>query len=63
MTTLPIRTAARTAVVGAAAFGAVAMSALGIIGTLTSKEYDEAKHAEMEVRSLTGHGVAEAIDH
>ena len=37
--------------------------ALGIIGTLTSKEYDEAKHAEMEVRSLTGHGVAEAIDH
>ncbi|MCT1986525.1 cation acetate symporter, partial [Dermacoccus abyssi] len=31
--------------------------ALGIIGTLTSKEYDEAKHAEMEVRSLTGHGV------
>ena len=37
--------------------------ALGIIGTLTSKEYDKAKHAEMEVRSLTGHGVAEAIEH
>ncbi|NHN56400.1 cation acetate symporter [Calidifontibacter sp. DB0510] len=37
--------------------------ALAIIGTLTSREHDAAKHAEMEVRSLTGHGVAEAIEH
>ncbi|MGE9807292.1 MULTISPECIES: solute symporter family protein [unclassified Janibacter] len=36
---------------------------LGVIGTLTSKEFDAAKYAEMEVRSLTGHGVGEAIHH
>jgi cation/acetate symporter len=29
---------------------------LGIVGTLTSKEYNAAKYAEMEVRSLTGAG-------
>ena len=37
--------------------------ALGWLGTVTSKEFNEDKYAEMEVRSLTGHGVAEAIDH
>ncbi|GAA3605076.1 cation acetate symporter [Marihabitans asiaticum] len=36
---------------------------LGYIGTVTSKEFNRAKYAEMEVRSLTGHGVAEAIEH
>ena len=36
---------------------------LGWLGTVTSKEFNEDKYAEMEVRSLTGHGVAEAIDH
>lgn len=36
---------------------------LGIIGTVTSKEFNRAKYAEMEVRSLTGHGVAEVVDH
>jgi cation/acetate symporter len=29
---------------------------LGYIGTVTSREFDAAKYAEMEVRSLTGHG-------
>jgi cation/acetate symporter len=29
---------------------------LGYIGTVTSREYNAAKYAEMEVRSLTGHG-------
>jgi cation/acetate symporter len=29
---------------------------LGWLGTVTSKEYNAAKYAEMEVRSLTGHG-------
>ena len=36
---------------------------LGFIGTVTSKEFNRAKYAEMEVRSLTGHGVAEALEH
>ncbi|WP_370890981.1 cation acetate symporter [Janibacter sp. GXQ6167] len=36
---------------------------LGWLGSVTSKEFNRAKYAEMEVRSLTGHGVAEAIDH
>lgn len=36
---------------------------LGILGTITSREFNAAKYAEMEVRSLTGHGVAEAIKH
>jgi cation/acetate symporter len=35
---------------------------LGYIGTVTSKEFNAAKYAEMEVRSLTGHG-AEAASH
>ncbi|QBF45029.1 solute symporter family protein [Janibacter limosus] len=36
---------------------------LGWVGSITSKEFNRAKYAEMEVRSLTGHGVAEVIDH
>jgi cation/acetate symporter len=36
---------------------------LGWLGTVTSKEFNAAKYAEMEVRSLTGHGVGAAIDH
>ncbi|UQS26651.1 cation acetate symporter [Amycolatopsis thermalba] len=36
---------------------------LGIIGTLLSKEHDEHKHAEMEVRSLTGAGAEKATAH
>lgn len=36
---------------------------LGWLGSVTSKESFPEKAAEMEVRSLTGHGVAEAIDH
>ena len=36
---------------------------LGWLGSVTSKEHDAAKYAEMEVRSLTGHGVAEALEH
>ena len=36
---------------------------LGYIGTITSKEYNAAKYAEMEVRSLTGHGAEKATDH
>ncbi len=33
---------------------------LGWLGTVTSKEHNEAKHAEMEVRSLTGFGSEKA---
>ena len=37
---------------------------LGYLGTVTSKEYNAAKYAEMEVRSLTGAGAhREALDH
>ena len=36
---------------------------LGYIGTVTSKEYSAAKYAEMEVRSLTGHGAEKASSH
>ena len=36
---------------------------LGWLGTITSPERNEQKWAEVEVRSLTGHGVAEALDH
>ncbi len=36
---------------------------LGWLGTVTSAETNEQKWAEVEVRSLTGHGVAEAVDH
>ncbi|WKV15905.1 cation acetate symporter [Janibacter limosus] len=36
---------------------------LGWLGSVTSKEFNRAKYAEMEVRSLTGHGVAETVDH
>ncbi|NNM47119.1 solute symporter family protein [Knoellia koreensis] len=36
---------------------------LGWIGTVTSKEYNAAKFAEMEVRSLTGHGAEKAVAH
>ncbi len=36
---------------------------LGYIGTVTSKEFNAAKYAEMEVRSLTGHGAEEAVHH
>jgi cation/acetate symporter len=36
---------------------------LGYIGTLTSKEFNAAKYAEMEVRSLTGHGAEVATHH
>ena len=36
---------------------------LGWLGTVTSPERNEQKWAEVEVRSLTGHGVAQAIDH
>ena len=36
---------------------------LGWLGSVTSQEFNRAKYAEMEVRSLTGHGVAEVIDH
>ena len=34
---------------------------LGYIGTITSKEHNEAKFAEMEVRSLTGAGSEKAV--
>jgi cation/acetate symporter len=34
---------------------------LGYIGTITSKEHNEAKYAEMEVRSLTGAGSEKAV--
>lgn len=36
---------------------------LGWLGSVTSPETNEQKWAEVEVRSLTGHGVAEAVDH
>ncbi|NUR81703.1 MAG: cation acetate symporter [Dermatophilaceae bacterium] len=36
---------------------------LGYIGTVTNKEYNAAKYAEMEVRSLTGHGAEAATHH
>jgi len=36
---------------------------LGWLGTVTSAEHNAQKYAEMEVRSLTGHGVAKALDH
>jgi cation/acetate symporter len=36
---------------------------LGYIGTITSKEHNEAKYAEMEVRSLTGAGAEKAVIH
>ena len=37
---------------------------LAVIGTLTSREKaDETKWAEMEVRSLTGHGAEKAVSH
>ena len=36
---------------------------LGWVGTITSKEYNAAKYAEMEVRSLTGHGAEKAVSH
>ncbi|PWJ24279.1 cation/acetate symporter [Branchiibius hedensis] len=36
---------------------------LGWLGTVTSKEHNEAKWAELEVRSLTGVGAEGAVDH
>ena len=36
---------------------------LGWLGSVTSKEHNAMKYAEMEVRSLTGHGVGEAVEH
>jgi cation/acetate symporter len=36
---------------------------LGYLGTITSKEYNAAKYAEMEVRSLTGAGSSNEIAH
>ncbi|MGB9374451.1 MAG: cation acetate symporter [Jiangellales bacterium] len=36
---------------------------LGWLGTVTSKEYDAAKWAELEVRSLTGAGAEKAVVH
>jgi cation/acetate symporter len=36
---------------------------LGWLGTVTSKEHNEAKYAEMEVRSLTGAGAEKAVLH
>ncbi|WP_270887184.1 solute symporter family protein [Pedococcus sp. 5OH_020] len=36
---------------------------LGWLGTVTSKEYNAAKFAEMEVRALTGHGAEKAVSH
>ena len=36
---------------------------LGWIGTVTSREYNDAKYAEMEVRSLTGVGAEKAVVH
>jgi cation/acetate symporter len=36
---------------------------LGWLGSVTSTEFNRAKYAEMEVRSLTGHGVAEMVEH
>jgi cation/acetate symporter len=36
---------------------------LGWLGTVTSKESNPAKFAEMEIRSLTGHGAEKAVMH
>ncbi len=36
---------------------------LGFLGTVTSKEYNAAKYAEMEVRSLTGAGSSNEVAH
>lgn len=36
---------------------------LGWLGTVTSKEFNAEKYAEMEVRSLTGHGAEQAVSH
>jgi cation/acetate symporter len=36
---------------------------LGWLGTVTSREFNAAKYAEMEVRSLTGHGAEGAVSH
>lgn len=36
---------------------------LGYIGAVTSREFDRAKYAEMEVRSLTGAGSEKAVSH
>ncbi|MCB0891243.1 MAG: cation acetate symporter, partial [Propionibacteriaceae bacterium] len=36
---------------------------LGWLGTVTSKEFDAAKQAEMEVRSMTGAGAEKAVTH
>ncbi|MFK5633556.1 MULTISPECIES: cation acetate symporter [unclassified Ornithinimicrobium] len=36
---------------------------LGWLGTVTDKESNPQKWAEVEVKSLTGHGVAESIEH
>jgi cation/acetate symporter len=35
----------------------------GWLGTVLSKEHNEAKHAELEVRSLTGVGMEKAVTH
>ena len=35
----------------------------GWLGTMLSKEHNEAKHAELEVRSLTGVGMERAVQH
>ncbi len=35
----------------------------GWLGTVLSKEHNEAKYAEMEVRSLTGVGAEKAVVH
>jgi cation/acetate symporter len=36
---------------------------LGWLGTVLSKEHNEKKYAEMEVRSLTGAGAEKAVVH
>ncbi|MBN3585085.1 cation acetate symporter, partial [Algoriphagus aestuarii] len=36
---------------------------LGWLGTMLSSEHDAKKHAEMEVRSLTGAGAEKAVSH
>ena len=36
---------------------------LGWLGSVTSNEHNAQKYAEMEVRSLTGHGVGEVVEH
>jgi len=35
----------------------------GWLGTVLSKEHNELKAAELEVRSLTGVGMEKAVDH